>query len=285
MLRIALPNTGRLADQARTLFTDAGLPLPTSGDRTLRTTVAGEFEALFVRAADIPEFVADGAADAGITGWDLVLESGRGLRSRLDLQFGQCSLVVAVREDSSVGSLGDIASGSRVATSFPRLAAGFFATAGVPVDIVPVGGAAEVAPHLGIAEVVVDLSTSGSTLRANGLRAIATVVESSARFVTAEAAPAALERSLRDLADVLDSVVLARANRYVMANIPRSALPAIRDILPGLRGPTVVDVMNAGHHVAVHAVVPAASVFRTIANLRSLGGEGILVTRIERLLP
>lgn len=285
MIRIALPNKGRLAGPTRTLFDDAGLPLLTSGDRALRTFIGDDVEALFVRAADIPEFVADGAADAGITGWDLVRESGRPLRSRLDLAFGRCTLVVAVREESPIADLSGVPDRARVATPFPRLAAAFLGGSGLQVQVVPVGGAAEAAPHLGIADMVVDLSTSGSTLRANGLRPLATVLDSSARFVTRDSLPDAAGRIVRRLVDVLESVVAARSSRYLMANVPRDSLGRIRAVLPGLRGPTVVDVMNAGNHVAVHAVVPAATIDRAIADLRALGGEGILVTRIERLIP
>jgi ATP phosphoribosyltransferase len=287
MLRVALPNKGRLAAAARDLLAEAGLPVASASERALTASLGGEFEALFLRAQDVPEFVADGAADAGITGWDLVRESDRALESRLDLRFGRCTLVVAVREDRHIESIDDIPPGTRVATAFPRLAAEFFTERGISADLVPVSGAAEVAPHLGIADVIVDLTSSGSTLRVNGLRPVATVLESTARLVTCteRALEPARCAALEEFTIALQSVVLARDQRYVMANLPRAALDRVRDVLPGLRGPTVVDVMNTGTHVAVHAVVPAATVFRTIARLRALGGEGILVTRIERLMP
>ena len=288
MLKIALPNKGRLADETRELFEDAGLPVRARGDRALSASLGGEFEAIFVRAQDISEFVADGAADAGITGWDLVCESERDLDVRLDLEFGRCRLVVAAREDSGVRSLADIGS-CRIATAFPRVTRRYFEQAGHDVDIVPVSGAAEIAPHLGIADVVVDLTSTGSTLKMNGLREVATVLESSARLVTrAHAEPAVdvpKQRALSELVTALGSVLNARDQRYVMANVPRDALDLVRRVLPGLNGPTVIDILNGGHHVAVHAVVPAASVYRTIAELKALGGAGILVTRIERLMP
>ena len=287
MLKIALPNKGRLSEDTRELFEDAGLPVRARGDRALSASLGGEFEAIFVRAQDIPEFVADGAADAGITGWDLVCESERNLDVRLDLDFGKCRLVVAARDESGVATMADIAS-CRVATAFPRVARKFFNNAGCNVEIVPVSGAAEIAPHLGIADVVVDLTSTGSTLKVNGLREVATVLESSARLVTrsrGDMKDARKERALIELVTALDSVLHARGQRYVMANVPRAALDRVREVLPGLNGPTVIDILNGGQHVAVHAVVPAASVYRTIADLKALGGAGILVTRIERLMP
>jgi ATP phosphoribosyltransferase len=289
MLRIALPNKGRLAEEARELFADAGLEIRTRSDRALTASLGAEFEALFVRAQDIPEFVADGAADAGITGWDLVCESGRTLADRLDLTFGRCRLVVATREESEVQSIDQIPPGARIATAFPNTTRRFFEKIGMPITLVPVTGATEVAPHLGIADIVVDLTSTGSTLKVNGLREIALVMDSSARLVSLPTAPID-EREpkalmLEALSTALESVIRARGQRYVMANVPRARLPAVRQVLPGLNGPTVVDILNGGTLVAVHAVVAASAIFRTIADLKALGAEGILVTRIERLTP
>jgi len=287
MLRIALPNKGRLSEETRELFADAGLPVRARGERALTASLGGEFEAIFVRAQDIPEFVADGAADAGVTGWDLVCESERELEVRLDLDFGRCRLVVAAREESGILRLEEIVSG-RVATVFPRVTRRFFNRPGCSVEVVPVSGAAEIAPHLGIADIVVDLTSTGSTLKVNGLREVATVLESSARLVTRPSSAAgdpAKRGALDELVTALESVLNARGQRYVMANVPRAALDQVKEVLPGLNGPTVIDIMNGGQVVAVHAVVPAAAVYRTIARLKSLGGAGILVTRIERLMP
>ena len=286
MLRIALPNKGRLADDARELFADAGLEVRAQGERALTASLGGVFEAIFVRAQDIPEFVADGAADAGVTGWDLVLESDRELTCLTDLQFGRCRLAIAVKEDLEVNGLTDIPAEARVATSFPRLTQRFFADRSVRVEIVPVSGAAEIAPHLGIADIVVDLVSTGSTLRVNGLREVATVLESTARLI-ARANPSGdgRGRELYDLVGALQSVLRARGQRYIMANVPRDQLDAVRAVLPGITGPTVIDLLNGGKHVAVHAVSPAAGIYRTVAALKNLGAEGILVTRIERLMP
>src|ERR671921_807481 len=119
MLKIALPNKGRLADDTRELFADAGLEVRSRGDRALTASLGGEFEAIFVRAQDVPEFVADGAADAGVTGWDLVAEAERALDVLLDLEFGRCRIVVAAKDDSGIGALDDIADGARGSSS-PR---------------------------------------------------------------------------------------------------------------------------------------------------------------------
>jgi ATP phosphoribosyltransferase len=287
ILRIALPNKGRLAQDTRDLFADAGLEVRALSDRALRASLGGEFEAIFVRAQDIPEFVADGAADAGITGRDLVIESGRAVSCRLDLGFGRCRLAVAAREDGGFTDFRELPAGTRVATAFPRLAERFFADAGLDVDFVSVSGAAEIAPHLGIADVIVDLVSTGSTLKTNGLREIGTVMWSTAQLIVAESRPVwpdEKETALEELQTALESVTSARGQRYLMANAPRDRLEDVRRIIPGLNGPTVIDVLGDESHVAVHAVVPAATIYRIIADLKALGAAGILVTRIERLM-
>jgi len=287
MLKIALPNKGRLSDDTRELFGDAGLPVLSRGDRALTASLGGEFEALFVRAQDIPEFVADGVADVGVTGWDLVCESGRPVERRLDLGFGECRLVAAARDDSPVRTIDDIAPEMRVATSFPKVTREFFQARNQIVEIVPISGAAEIAPLLGIADVIVDITSTGSTLKVNGLREIGTLLTSRAQLVTR--CDTVFESDRREALDslimALDSVVRARGKRYLMANVPRRSLDAVKQIIPGINGPTVIDIMNGGDRVAVHAVVDAATVYKTIGALKALDASGILVTRVERLMP
>ncbi|HEY8483718.1 MAG TPA: ATP phosphoribosyltransferase [Longimicrobiales bacterium] len=287
MIRIALPNKGRLAESARELLERAGLEFDARSERALQASLGGDFVALFVRAEDIPEFVADGAADVGITGRDLVAESGRPVETLLELGFGRCRLAVAVREESPVQSVAELPAGTRVATSFPRLTERFFAEAGRPVVIVPVSGAAEIAPHLGVADIIVDLVSTGSTLKVNGLRELATILESSAVLIGRPGVQAEAEagRRVRELVAALESVLRAQDKRYLMANVPRRALPEIKRILPGINGPTIVDVMDSGEFVAAHAVVDRRDIYRVIADLKELGAEGILVTKIERLMP
>ena len=287
MLKIALPNKGRLADDTRELFGDAGLPVLTRGERALSASLGGEFEALFVRAQDIPEFVADGVADVGVTGWDLVCESARPVERRLDLGFGECRLVAAAREDAAINALDDIAPGTRIATSFPRITADFFEARNQNVEIVPISGAAEIAPLLGIAEVIVDITSTGSTLKVNGLREVGSLLTSRAQLVTRCDAvfDATKNEALDSLIMALESVVRARGKRYLMANVPRKSLDDVKKVIPGINGPTVIDILNGGDRVAVHAVVDAARIYKTIGALKALDATGILVTRVERLLP
>jgi ATP phosphoribosyltransferase len=283
MIRIALPNKGRLTEGARELLERAGLEFDTRGDRALQAALGDDFLALFVNARDIPEFVADGAADLGITGRDLVVESARDVAVLLDLGFGRCRLALAASEDSEVVSLDDVANDARVATVFPRITEGFFRERGQRVRLVPISGAAENAPHLGVADMIVDLVSTGSTLKMNGLREIGTILDSTAVLIGRRDA---LEQAPTiELVTALESVLRAQDKRYLMANVPRAQLSRVKEILPGINGPTVVDILNGGEHVAAHAVVGRREVYRVIAQLKSIGATGILVTNIERLMP
>ncbi len=283
MPTIALPNKGRLSEEVRALLREAGLSVRLHDERALVASLGEDFSAIFVRAQDVPEFVANGAADMGITGRDCVAESEVALEERLDLGMGQCRLALAAK---SAGRVEELQDGLRVATSFPRLAANYFERLGKRVEIVRVSGAAEVTPHLGVADAIVDLVSTGSTLRVNGLVEISTLLESSAVLVSRSRAllTTELDLAIEELAMVLSSVLRARGKRYLMANAPRAALATVRELLPGLNGPTIVDA-QLGDYVAVHAVVEASAVYRTTVRLKAAGCEGILVTRIERMVP
>jgi len=286
-MRVALPSKGRLSQRALELFELAGLRPAFAAERALVASLGDDFEAIFVRAQDIPEYVADGAAEVGVTGADCVAESGRQVTEVLDLGFGRCRLVVAAREESDVTAAKQLPKGTRVATSFPRCATRHFESLGIPITIAPVSGATEIAPHLGVADVIVDLTSTGSTLKVNGLREIGTVLESTARLVANPAALADGKTSplVDEVATALESVIRAQEKRYLMANVPKDKLEQVRSVIPGLSGPTIVEVLDSGTWVAAHAVVDASAVYQTIAKLKAVGAQGILVTRIERLMP
>ncbi len=287
MITVALPNKGRLSEKALALFERAGLRAEFTSERALVAGLGQDFRAIFVRAADIAEFVADGAAEVGVTGADLVAESGRDVQTLLDLGFGRCRLAVAVPDTSGIHAVAEVPAGSRVATSFPRVTETFFRAAGIPIELARVSGACEIAPHLGVADIIVDLVSTGSTLRVNGLREVATVLESTARLIVSQKAwgDPGLRTTLEELVTALESVLRAERKRYLMANVPRDRLDEVKRVLPGISGPTIIEVSNGGRWVAAHAVVDEDRVYQTIAALKRLGAEGILVTRIERLMP
>lgn len=288
MLKIAVPNKGRLSEATVDLFKKAGMKLDAGADRKLYATALDKtVQVLFLRANDIPEFVQDGVVHLGITGHDIIEETGKFVTELLDLRFGHCRLVVAVPAGSAVVDAKDIPNGARVATSFPRLTQRFFDGMGKKVRLVEVSGATEITPTIGVADLIVDLSSSGDTLRMNNMREVATILPSTARVVgNADALrdPAVRPRIDAVLAS-LESVIKARGKRYLMANVPRDRLDEVRRILPGISGPTIMDILSHPEIVAAHAVVDEDALFDIVNKLKALGSTGVLVLPIERLVP
>jgi ATP phosphoribosyltransferase len=233
---------------------------------------------MLVRAADIPEYVQDGVVDCGITGADLVAESGARVDTLLELGFGACTLEAAVPTESAADALDDL-QGLSVATVYPRLAASLLGERGIEIELVRVTGSVEVAPRLGLADAIVDLVSSGSTLRTNGLRSLGVLLSSEAVLVARDGG----DTSAREMATVLGSVVQARQTRYLMLNAPESALAEICAIVPGSRSPSVVPLAEPGM-VALQALVPAADVWRLLPQLEAAGGSSILLVPVERVL-
>jgi ATP phosphoribosyltransferase len=280
-MRIAVPNKGRLHDPSIDLLERAGLHLEGGADRKLyANTVDPDVTALFARAADIPEYVADGAAAVGITGLDQVRESGHDLVDLVDLEFGRCRLVVAAPEDGDIETVEDLA-GTTVATEFPRVTRDFFADRGIDAEVVEVTGATELTPHVDMADAIVDITSTGTTLRVNRLAEIEEVLASSVRLF---AHPDVVEdEKVQQLVTAFESVLAAEDRRYLMLNVPEDRLDDVRDVLPGMGGPTVMDVAGSDD-VAVHAVVEERAVFGVINDLKAMGASDILVTEIERLV-
>jgi ATP phosphoribosyltransferase len=282
-LRLAVPNKGRLQQPAVQLLHDTGLTFE-DGTRALASRVSDfPLDILFVRTDDITEFVADGVADLGITGTNLLIESGADLEVRLELGFGHCRLEAAVPIDSGATSLEGLA-GLRLATSHPQATRESFERLGVPVELVTISGAVEVAPRLGLADGIVDLVSSGSTLVMNGLRSVGSLFASQAVLVGPRRPDAEVAAAATELRTMIEAVIAGRGVKYLMMNAPLGALERIEGILPGLESPSVIPLAHEGM-VAVHAVVKASEVRDLLVPLREAGASGILVMPVEKLLP
>ena len=279
-LTLAVPSKGRLREPSFSLLEDAGFGPEQPGERALVVPCRNApVQIMLVRAADIPEYVQDGVVDCGITGADLVRERDASVTELLSLGFGSCSLEAAVPESSPAQRFEDIA-GWRVATTYPHVAARFFDDLGIEVSLVDVSGSVEVAPRLGLADAIVDLVSSGNTLRTNGLRSIGSVLSSQAVLIAGEDTPP----SALSLASVLRSVVAARDARYLMFNAPEKDLLSICELVPSSRSPSIVPLAEPGM-VAVHSLVPAAEVWRLLPRIQAAGASSILLLPIERMLP
>jgi ATP phosphoribosyltransferase len=277
---LAVPNKGRLKEPSVRLLRDAGLSFEVT-DRALSVPVRNvDMELLFVRTEDIPELVSDGVADVGITGIDLVEEHGNGLASIVELGYGHCRLVAAVPNASTIESTDDFG-GLRVATAHPNSTAAYFSRRSIDVDVVSLRGSVEVATKIGVADAIVDLVSTGSTLRVNGLRAVGTLVDSQAILLSRKTDVDSVH--VTQVATALRAVTAGRRKRYLLLNSPVDAERTIVDLIPGLEAPTVMPLAEDGW-VAIHSVVDAEHLWELLPQLEAAGGKGILVLPIEQLL-
>jgi ATP phosphoribosyltransferase len=282
-MRLAIPNKGRLVEPTLHLLHDAGLVFE-EHDRSLVARVQNfDLDILFVRTNDVIEFVGDGVADLGITGIDLLTETGAELPRIRSLGYGRCRLAAAVPTDTPYQVVDDLA-GLRVATAHPNTARRFFDERRIAVDVIPISGAVEVAPRLGLAEAIVDLVSTGSTLVMNGLRPIGDVLASEAVLVANPTSHQQRTADLDSIDTMLSAVIAARGRKYLMMNAPAAKLAELEAMLPGLESPSVIPLAHEGM-IAIHAVVGADEVWGLLPRLKAAGASGILVLPIEKIVP
>ncbi|OPY26459.1 MAG: ATP phosphoribosyltransferase [Methanobacterium sp. PtaU1.Bin242] len=284
-IKIALPSKGRISDPAVKLLERAGIGLKDNANRKLFSdTYDEDISVMFTRAADIPEFVADGAADLGITGLDLIEENEADVEILEDLNFGNAKLVLASPEDSEINSLTDVKYGSVVATEFPNLTEKYLKSKGILVKIVELSGSTEIAPFIGVADIVADITSTGTTLQMNHLKIIDTILKSSIKLI-------ANKKSFKEKTDKIEAIRIgikgvldAEGKKLVMMNVAEESLDKIKQAMPGLTGPTVSNVLSDDGVMAVHAVVDEKDVFNLVNKLKKIGARDILVVPIERII-
>ncbi len=283
-MRLAMQRKGRLTEGTLSLLRGVGLEFESYGERLLTPCRNFPLDILYGRDDDIPEYVADGVVDLGVVGRNIIVERNCPVEELAPLGFGYCALVVAVPSDSKVQDPSELG-GCRIATSYPHSARRYFERLGVEIELVELAGSVEVAPALGVAAGIVDLTATGSTLVINDLRRIGTVLESEAVLV---ANPDALQRpNVRQDIDRLvmriGSLLAGRQYKYIMMNVPRDALPAVQSITPGLKAPTIIPLADP-RWSAVHTVIREDEFWDVIEKLRAAGASEILVNPIEKLL-
>ena len=285
VLRMAVPNKGRLNERAVELLVKSGLDLGEDWGRKLYVKVKNkDIEIIFVRAQDIPSFVDSGAIDIGITGQDQIADAGADVEEILPLNFGHCRLSVAVPESYPYREVKDIPDGSRVATSFVNVTKRFFESIGKDVKIVQVTGAAEIMPYMNVSDFIVDLVSSGSTLKTNRLVEIHPILYSQAVAIANRESLKARNEEIYDIINAIRSVMNAESKKYLMADIPKSKLGDVQAMFPGLAGPTVMNIAGREDMVAIHVVIDAKDIYDAVNSLQKLGGKGILTLPIDRLV-
>jgi ATP phosphoribosyltransferase len=292
-LRIAVQKSGRLTDESLDLLHRCGLKFSRGKDQLMCYGENMPLDVLFVRDDDIPDLVQEDVCDLGLVGLNVLEEKrlamlGRGTAPRIEvlqkLDYGRCRLALAVPDEFQFDGLHS-AAGKRIATTYPHVLARFLEEHAIQAEVVTLSGAVEIAPRLGRADMICDLVSTGSTLRANHLREVITVLESQVCLVrTPIALPEVKADWVRRLLVRIDGVQQVRESKYIMLHAPRSALTEIARLLPGSESPTVIPLDGTGDKVAVHAVCRETVFWETLESLKAAGASAVLVLPVEKML-
>jgi ATP phosphoribosyltransferase len=292
-LKLAVQKSGRLTDPSLDLLARCGLKLSRGKDQLMGFGENMPLDVLFVRDDDIPDLVQEDVCDLGLVGLNVIEEkrlelAARGGTARFQalraLDFGHCRLSLAVPAEVSYEGVPSLA-GKRIATTYPYLLQRFLREHAVHAEIVTLSGAVEIAPRLGRADLICDLVASGSTLQAHYLKEVEVVLHSHAMLVrTPVALPAVKNEWVERLLLRIEGVEQVKESKYIMLHAPRSALPAIRTLLPGSESPTIIPLEGSPDRVAVHAVCRENVFWETLESLKKAGASAVLVLPVEKML-
>ncbi len=281
-LKIAVQKSGRLSEKSLELLKNCGIKL-SNGDRKLKTTAENfPIEILFLRDDDIPQYVEQGVADVGILGENEVWEKGKDVLEIENLGFAGCKLSLAIPKDEVYNGISYF-NNKKIATSYPKILKRFCDEQNITVEIEEIGGSVEIAPGIGLADGIFDIVSSGSTLLMNGLKEVEIVKTSKAVLISNNNLSAEKKAILDKLLFRINAVLASQENKYILLNAPNEAIPAITAMLPGMKSPTVLPLVEAGWS-SIHSVVKEDEFWTVIDKLKELGAEGILVIPIEKMI-
>jgi len=280
-LRIAIQKTGRLYDDSIVLLKECGIELRNVKDRLKTESDNFPLEVFFLRDDDIPQYVEDGVADVGIVGLNVLHEKCREVDIIEELGFGKCRLALAINKNDEY--VANYLQGKKIATSYPVLLQKYLHENKITAEIHEISGSVEIAPGIGLADVICDLVSSGSTLFMNGLKEVETVLESQAVLVRNKQLNEEQLKWVEKLLFRIRSVKKANRNKYILLNAPNDQLSKIFQLLPGMRSPTVLPLAEEGWS-SVHSVLSEDEFWEKIEQLKAAGAQGILVVPIEKMI-
>jgi ATP phosphoribosyltransferase len=282
ILRIAVQKSGRLSEDSIQLLKECGIDLRNVKDRLRTVSENFPLEVFFLRDDDIPEYVEDGVADIGVVGQNVLAEKGRKVDIVQELGFGKCRLSIAVPKSMSYENVKGL-QGKRIATSYPKIVSAFLEKNQVSASIHEISGSVEIAPGIGLSDVVADLVSSGGTLFMNGLKEAEIILESQAVMIAREGIDDDRKQLLEKLLFRIRAVKKAKKSKYILLNAPNANLNDIISLLPGMRSPTVLPLAESGWS-SVHSVLSEDEFWERIEKLKAAGAEGILVVPIEKMI-
>ncbi|MNQ56854.1 ATP phosphoribosyltransferase [compost metagenome] len=281
-LKIAIQKSGRLNEDSIQILKDCGISINNGNDQLKAEASNFPLEVLYLRNSDIPQYLIDGVVDLAIVGDNLLVEKGKHIEVIQKLGFSKCKVSVAVPKTFEYNSIQDLA-GLRIATSYPNTVNEYFNSFGLTVDIHQISGSVEIAPNIGLADAIVDIVSSGSTLFKNNLREVEVILKSEAVLAVSPKVSPEIQKHIDTLKFRIQSVLRARNSKYILMNVPNEKIDEIGKILPVLRSLTVLPLAQEGWS-SVHSVIDKDTFWDVIDKLKEAGAEGILVCPIEKMV-
>ena len=281
-LKLAIQKSGRLNEDSMRLLKECGIDIGNGVNKLKADATNFPLELFFLRDDDIPQYVEDGVADIGFVGENVVYEKAKKVEVAYELGFGKCRLSFAVRKNEEFTGPAFL-EGKKIATSYPVLVQRYLNEHKIKAEVHEISGSVEIAPGIGLADVVCDLVSSGSTLFMNGLKEADTILKSQAVLIKHKNFSAEKQQVLDRLLFRMESVKKAKKNKYVLLNAPNDQLDKIIAMLPGMKSPTVLPLASPGWS-SVHSVIAESDFWDIIEQLKNAGAEGILVIPIEKMI-
>ncbi|WP_439882833.1 ATP phosphoribosyltransferase [Pontibacter sp. MBLB2868] len=282
MLRIAIQKSGRLSEDSLKLIKECGISFVNSSLKLKTESTNFPLEILYLRDDDIPGYVADGVADIGIVGENVLVEEGMQHLAMEQLGFSKCRLSLAVPKADTYTGVSDL-NGKNIATSYPNLLQAYLTENGVEAHIHTISGSVEIAPSIGLADAICDIVSSGSTLISNGLKEVERVFKSQAVLIANKELNAEKRQILEKLLFRIHAVQRAQRAKYILLNAPNDKIEEISALLPGVKSPTILPLAEEGWS-SLHSVVNEDDFWEIIEKLKDAGAQGILVVPIEKMI-
>lgn len=282
ILKIAIQKSGRLSESSLNLLKECGIGIDNGLGRLKTEANNFPIEIFFLRDDDIPQYVADGVADVGIVGENVLLEKNKDLKLIDKLGFGKCRLSLAIPKEQNYKSIKDL-NGKRIATTYSAILSKYLKSKKIKADIHEISGSVEIAPSIGLADAICDLVSSGSTLFTNGLKEVEVILKSEAVLVVNKKLGKKQKQILENLLFRIQSVKKAKNTKYILLNAPNTKLEAICKVLPGIKSPTILPLADKNWS-SIHSVVEENQFWDIIEKLKAEGAQGILVVPIEKMI-
>lgn len=281
-LKIAIQKSGRLNEDSMKILKDVGISIDNGKDQLKASAKNFPLEVFYLRNGDIPQYLKDGVVDVAIIGENVLVEKGQDISIAENLGFSNCKVSIAIPKGKTYNSIKDL-EGKRIATSYPNTVNQFLKDNNVNANLHIINGSVEIAPNIGLADAIVDIVSSGSTLFKNNLKEVEVILNSEAVLAVSPQISAKNQVILNKLQFRLQSVLKARNSRYVLLNAPNNKVDDIINILPGMKSPTVLPLAEKGWS-SLHSVINKNDFWEIIDELKANGAEGILVCPIENMV-